>query len=78
MSPQDFNVTYSNTKTYMIYIAFLQHTDLEGKKKKRKEGQKKKKKIDLPTLPIFRSKGKQTFIFLGLIQQMLPYCFQGK
>ena len=39
---------------------------------------KKKKKIDLPTLPIFRPKGKQTFIFLGLICQLCSSVLGGQ
>ena len=51
-------VTYLDTENYMIHIAFLQHPDLKKKKKDRPTS---------PTLPISGQKGKQTFIFLGLI-----------
>ena len=57
VSTRLLDVTYK--ENYMIYIAFLRHSDL------------KKKKllfIDLPTLPIFRLKGQTQFYVFR------PYC----
>ena len=59
VSTRLFDVIYSNTENYLIYIAFLQHPDLKKKKKKKK----KKKRSTYRPSQFSGQKGKQTFIF---------------